>query len=296
MKSADFDLVASLLKERSGLVLTRDKSYLIENRLMPVLRRRRIKGLDDLIGYLRKGEESLLTEVVEAMMTSDTAFFRDWRPFEHFRLVTVPNILSARKSKKTFRILCCGVSAGQEAYSLAMMLRQLGDTFSEWDPQIVGIDLSDSALTRAQKGVYSQFEVQSGLPVRHLIANFKKVGDSQWRINDSVRAGVEFKRWNMIEELFPLGAFDVVFCRNILMFFDQETKMKVLGRVSRLLSDDGALYLGLNETTAGISKNFRPIELDVGAFGVHRPDRPVTQSLAVGAWRGAGQSNAKELA
>lgn len=295
MKPADFDLVASLLKERSGLVLTRDKSYLIENRLMPVLRRRRIKGLDDLIDYLRKGEESLLTEVVEAMMTSDTAFFRDWKPFEHFRTVTIPNVLKLRKSKKNFRILCCGVSAGQEAYSLAMMLRQLGDGLAGWDPQIIGIDLSESALTRANKGVYSQFEVQSGLPIRHLIANFKKIGDSQWRINDTLRAGIEFKRWNMIEELFPLGAFDVVFCRNVLMFFDQETKMKVLGRISRLLSDDGALYLGIDETTAGVSKNFRPVEPEIGVFGVHRPDRPVTQSLAVGAWRGARQSSEKEL-
>lgn len=296
MKPADFDFIASLLKERSGLVLTRDKSYLIENRLMPVLRRRRIKGLDDLISTLRKGEQSLLTEVVEAMMTSDTAFFRDWKPFEHFRTVTIPNILSTRKSKKTFRILCCGVSAGQEAYSLAMMLRQMGDVLAEWDPQIIGIELSESALARANKGIYSQFEVQSGLPIRHLIANFKKVGDSQWRINDTLRAGVEFKRWNMIEELFPLGAFDVVFCRNVLMFFDQETKMKVLGRVSRLLSDDGALYLGVDETTAGVSKNFRPVEPEIGVFGVHRPDRPVTQSIAVGAWRGTAQSGEKELA
>lgn len=295
MKPVDFDLIASLLKERSGLVLTRDKSYLIENRLMPVLRRRRIKGLDDLIEYIRKGEESLLTEVVEAMMTSDTAFFRDWKPFEHFRTVTIPNILNLRKNKKAFRILCCGVSAGQEAYSLAMMLRQLGDGLAGWDPQIIGVDLSESALARANKGVYSQFEVQSGLPIRHLIKNFKKVGDSQWRIDDTLRAGVEFKRWNMIEELFPLGAFDVVFCRNVLMFFDQETKMKVLGRVSRLLSDDGALYLGIDETTAGVSKNFREVEPEIGVFGVHRPDRPVTQSLAVGAWRGSRQSSEKEL-
>lgn len=287
MKAEDFDFVASLLKERSGLVLTRDKSYLIENRLMPVLRRRRIKGIDDLIGDLRKGEEALLTEFVEAMMTSDTAFFRDWRPFEHFRTVTLPNILNARKDKKIFRVLCCGVSAGQEPYSLAMMMKQMGGQLSEWDPQIIGIDLSESALGRARKGVYSQFEVQSGLPVRHLISNFKKVGDSQWRINDTLQAGVELKRWNMIEELFPLGAFDVVFCRNLLMFFDQETKMKVLGRVARLLSDDGALYLGLNETTAGVSKSFRPVEPEIGVFGVHRPDRPVSQSLAVGAWHGA---------
>ncbi|NKB43041.1 MAG: methyltransferase domain-containing protein [Alphaproteobacteria bacterium] len=296
MTPDDFDFVAELLKERSGLVLTRDKTYLVENRLMPVLRRRRLTGLEDLIGYLRDGDESLAREVVEAMMSGETTFFRDWKPFEHFRTVTLPNLLKARKDKESFRILCCGVSTGQEAYSLALLLREAGDVLAAWEPQIVGIDIADSAITRAQKGVYSQFEAQSGLPVRMLISGFEKISDSQWRIKDVLKAGIEFKRWNLTEELYPLGAFDVVLCRNVLMFFDQETKIKVLGRISRLLTDDGALYLGPDETTAGISKNFRAVAPEIGVFGVDRPDRPVSQSLAVGAWHGSSQSNAKESA
>jgi chemotaxis protein methyltransferase CheR len=292
MTPSDFDFVAALLKERSGLVLTRDKSYLIENRLMPLLRRRRMKGLDDLIGSLRNQEETFTREVVDAMMT----FFRDWKAFEHLREVTIPNLLKARKDKHSFRILCCGVSTGQEAYSLALLLRQESEALAAWDPQIIGIDIADGAIARSNKGVYSQFEVQSGLPVRMLISGFEKIGESQWRINDVLRAGIEFKRWNLIDELYPLGSFDIVLCRNVLMFFDQETKMKVLGRIARLLTDDGALYLGLDETTAGVSKNFRPVEPEIGVFAVHRPDRPVSKSLSVREWANGAQPKAQESA
>lgn len=296
MTPDDFEFVSNLLIERSGLVLTRDKSYLLQNRLAPIIRRRRMTSLDDLVGHLRNGDIQLATEVVETMMTLETAFFRDWKPFEHFRTITLPNILNARREKKAFRILCCGVSTGQEAYSLAMSLRRAGDELAAWDPHITGIDLSEQALRRAEAGLYTQFEVQRGLPVRMLIADFDKQGDDQWQIKDVLRAGVEFKRWNMIEELYPLGAFDVVFCRNVLTFFSQDTKMRVLGRVSRLLSDDGALYLGVDETTAGISKNFIPIEPEIGVFGVHRPERPITQSIAVGDWSHSSKSKAVETA
>ena len=294
MKPDDFDFVSNLLRDRSGLVLTRDKSYLLENRLAPILRRRRMNGLNDLIGYLRKGDPVLADEVIEAMMTLETSFFRDWKSFEHFRVVTLPNLLKARHDKKAFRILCCGVSTGQEAYSLALLLRQAGADLAAWDPHITGIDISENALKRAQEGVYSQFEAQRGLPIRMLISSFKKISDEQWLIDDVLRAGIEFKRWNMIEELFPLGAFDVLFCRNVLKFFGQDTKMRVLGRMSRLLSDDDALYLGRNETTAGVSKNFLPIEPEIGVFGVNRPDRPIPRSLAVGNWSGSARSKAKE--
>ena len=296
MNSDDFDFVAGLLKDRSGLVLTRDKVYLLENRLAPVIRRRRMKGMDDLIKYLRESDTNLVDEVVETMMTTETAFFRDWKPFEHFRTVTLPNILKVRRDKQAFRILCCGVASGQEAYSLALVLRQAGDELAAWDPQITGIDISQASLSRAQAGKYTQFEVQRGLPIRMLMAHFEKVSDDQWKIKDMLRAGVEFKRWNMIDELYPLGAYDVVFCRNVLMSFSHDTKVKVLGRVSRLLSDDGALYLGTDETTAGVSKNFLPIEPEIGVFGVHRPDRPISQSIAVGDWNAKAQSSARESA
>lgn len=296
MTPDDFEFLAKLIQDRSGFVLTRDKTYLVENRLAPLIRRRRLKGIDELVTHLRKGDQTLTTEIVEAMMTAETSFFRDWKPFEHFRTITLPNILKARRDKKAFRILCCGISTGQEPYSLALLLRHMGDELAAWDPQITGIDISETAVNRATKGVYTQFEAQQGLPIRMLISSFDKVSDEQWRIKDVLRAGIELKRWNLIEELYPLGAFDVVFCRNVLMTFDQPTKMRVLGRVSRLLSDDGALYLGLDETTAGVSKNFIEIEPEVGVFGVHRPDRPITQSLAVGNWNTASQSRVTESA
>ncbi len=220
----------------------------------------------------------------------------DFAPPLTFRTITLPNILKARRDEKTFRILCCGVGSGQEAYSLALLLRQAGDELAAWDPHITGIDISEAAVDRAQAGMYTQFEVQRGLPIRMLLAHFEKASDDKWRIKDVLRAGIEFKRWNMIEELYPLGAYDVVFCRNVLMSFSQDTKMRVLGRVSRLLSDDGALYLGIDETTAGVSKNFLPIEPEIGVFGIHRPYRPISQSIAVGDWRASAQSSARESA
>lgn len=172
MQPDDFDFLARLLKERSGLVLTKDKGYLVENRLTPVVRQRRYKSMMELVGALKTGEQALAEAVVEAMMAKDTGFFRDWKPFEHFRNRVLPNLLTARKTKHSFRILCAGVSTGQEAYSLAMILDGLGHALAGWQAEIVGIDLSPVALTVATAGLYSQFEVQRGLPVRTLLKHF----------------------------------------------------------------------------------------------------------------------------
>lgn len=280
MTPDEFQFLSDLLRSRSGLVLTRDKAYLIENRVMPVIRRRRYQGMKDLLEGVRGGDATLVQEVVDAMMTLDTSFFRDWTPWRHFESVTLPNTLQARKNKKSFRILSCGTSTGQEAYSIAMSLKKMAAELAAWDHSIVAIDLVEAALSRAKNGIYSQFEVQSGLPVRQLLTNFKKVGDGQWKISDTLRAGVEFKRWNLVDELYALGAFDIVFCRNVIKSFDQAMQKQVLGNIARLLSDDGVLYLGRGETTVGISSAYRPIDPNIGLFGIHRPDRPVVRNLA----------------
>lgn len=279
MQPEDFEYLARLLKERSGLVLTKDKGYLVENRLMGLVRQRRFKNLSETIAALRNGEQDLTENVVEAMMAKDTGFFRDWKPFEHFRTVVVPNLAAARRAKRTIRILCSGVSTGQEAYSLAMIFAAAADTLNDWTVEILGIDLSGVALAQAQAGLYSQFDVQRGLPIRTLLKHFKKEEDS-WRLNEEIRTRVTFKAWNLLDDLFPLGRFDVALCRNVLPYFDMQTKFAVLQKLARSLADDGVLYVGLRESLTGVSQSFQSVDAALGIYATQRLEAAKIQSLA----------------
>lgn len=280
MSPEDFESAARFLKDRSGLVLTRDKTYLLENRLMPVVRAARLRSLAELIAAVRGGDPALQTSMVEAMMAADTGFFRDWKPFIHFRDVVLPNLRASRAGKPHFRVLSAGVSTGQEAYSVAMTIQDSASAFSGWRVEIVGIDISASAIAAATRGVYSQFDVQRGLPIRSLLKYFSKEDDA-WILNEPVRRMVDFKAWNLLSDIFPLGRFDAIFCRNVLVYLDLKTKLDVLQKLARVLVDDGVLYLGLSETVTGVTGNFRAVDADMGIYAAHRPDRPVTQSLAV---------------
>ncbi len=275
----DFEFTARLLKDRSGLVLTKDKAYLLENRLMPVVRSRSFKSLPELVAALRAGDPEMQADVIDAMMAKDTGFFRDWKPFEHFRTVVLPNLAVARGGKRAFRILSVGVSTGQEAYSLAMAILDAGRAFTGWQIEILGVDISASAIAAAARGGYSQFDVQRGLPIRTLLQHFNQHDDA-WLVSDQVRAMVKFQTWNLLDDLFPLGRFDVVLCRNVLVYFDLQTKLNVLQKLARLLLPDGALFLGLGETIMGVSGSFRSVEADLGIFTVQRADRPSAASLA----------------
>ncbi|MBL8644565.1 MAG: protein-glutamate O-methyltransferase CheR [Rhodospirillaceae bacterium] len=279
MQPDDFEFLARLLKERSGLVLTKDKGYLVENRLMPVVRQKRLKTLAELLTALKNGEAAVAEHVVEAMMFKDTGFFRDWKPFEHFRHTVLPNLLATRKAKKTLRILCAGVSTGQEAYSLAMILDQAREAWAGWTAEIIGIDLSAPALTYAATGLYSQFEVQRGLPIRMLLKHFQKEDDS-WRLKDAIRGMAELKVWNLMDDLFPLGRFDVVLCRNVLPYFDMQTKFAVLQKLGRSMSDDGVLYVGLHEPLSGVSTSFQAVNARLGIYVSGRAEAAKIATLA----------------
>jgi len=280
MNADDFAFVAQLLKKHSGLVLTRDKQYLLENRLAPIVRVGNFKGLDDIVAGLRGGDSELTDTVVDAMLPKDTGFFRDWRPFKHVRDVVLPNVRQARLAKKNLRILCAGVATGQEAYSLAMQLADEGDTFANWQIQIVGVDISRQVLTTAENALYNQFEIQRGLPVRTLLRHFQKRDDS-WQINDNIRRMVSYRRWNLLDDLFPLGRFDIVLCRNVLVNFDQQTKLSILQKLSRLLVEDGVLYVGVSETVTGVSASFSPVLHDQGIYAVRRDGHPQSTSMAL---------------
>lgn len=268
MTPEDFQYMADLLKKRSGLVLNADKAYLLESRLMPVARAQNIKGVDELIAQVKATkDEKLLVEVTEAMTTNESFFFRDIKPFDMFKDHVLPHILEKCAAKKSFRIWCAAASNGQEPYSLAMLLKEEGAKLNGWRYEIVGTDISKQVLEKAEKGLYSQFEVQRGLPITMLVKYFDKA-DDQWQLKPEIRAMVQYKYFNLLDDLSPLGHFDIVFCRNVLIYFDQPTKGVVLAGISKLMPDFGMLFLGGAETVLGVSDKFKPVQGQRGVYAL----------------------------
>jgi chemotaxis protein methyltransferase CheR len=282
MKPEDFDLFAVLLKQRSGLVIGRDKAYLLESRLMPIARKYSLKDLDELALQIRtKREESLMAEITEAMTTNESSFFRDKTPFDNFRAHTLPKFLEARAAKKHIRIWSAASSSGQEAFSLAMILAEEAVKLQGWKIDIVGTDLSSEMVERCRSGIYSQFEVQRGLPITMLVKYFTQTGD-KWQLKDNIRNSVTFKVGNLIQDIGMFGAFDIVFCRNVLIYFDAPTKGKVLDNISRQMPADGQLYLGGAETVLGISDRFKPLEGLRGIYSLAGASATQTAKVAAG--------------
>ena len=266
MRVEDFDMFATLLKQRSGLVLTKDKAYLLESRLMPVARKWNMKGLEELASTVRtRKDEALLRDITEAMTTNESSFFRDQKPFDQFKQIVLPRLLETRAAKRSIRIWSAACSSGQEAYSLSMMLNEDAVRLSGWRIEIVGTDISAEMVERSKAGIYTQFEVQRGLPIQMLVKHFKQQGD-KWQIAPNLRQMVSFREWNLLGDLSALGQFDVVFCRNVLIYFDQPTKAKVLEAIARQMPPDGVLYLGGAETVLGITDRFKPVEGQRGLY------------------------------
>jgi chemotaxis protein methyltransferase CheR len=266
MTPQDFDWLRKLLKERSGLTLTSEKQYLVESRLLPVVRRHRLANLAELVGRLQMpGANSLAIEVVEAMTTNETFFFRDKIPFDHLRQTILPTLAATRLQQGHIRIWCTAAASGQEPYSVAMVVRGMAAQLRGVTIDILATDLSGSVLERAKAGVYSQFEVQRGMPSQLLVRYFNKVGDN-WQITPEIRDMVQFRPLNLLHDFSPLGQFDIVFCRNVLIYFDQPTKIAVLERLARRMPADGYLVLGAAETVVGLSDSFRPIAEHRGLF------------------------------
>lgn len=284
MTPADLDFVAQMLKRRSGLVIGPDKAYLLDSRLAPVARQFQVAGIDAIVAKVKAGDEAVCCAVTEAMTTNETFFYRDKTPFEHFEKLILPYMLQARAKERRLRIWCSAAATGQEPYSLAMLLREKAALMQDWKIDIFGTDLSNEALNKAKAGVYSQFEVQRGLPVTHLVKYFEKKGE-QWCIKDDIRAMVKFQVGNLLDPLTGFGTFDVVYCRNVLIYFDEATKRDILGRIAPLLPPDGYLLLGAAETVIGISNAFTPVEQASGVYakpGAAKPVAAVPVAKAVG--------------
>jgi len=267
MKPEDFDLFSLMVKQRSGLVLTKDKAYLLESRLIPVARKWNLKTLDDLAAQARATrEEALLRDITEAMTTNESFFFRDQKPFDQFRQKLLPYLLNTRASKKHIRIWSAAASSGQEAYSLAIICNEEAAKLQGWKIDIIGTDISSEIVERAKSGIYSQFEVQRGLPITMLVKYFQQVSADRWQIKDNIRQMVSFREGNLLQDFGPIGIFDIIYCRNVLIYFDQATKTKVLESMSKIMAPDGYLLLGGAETVLGISDRFKPMDNERGLY------------------------------
>ena len=248
MTPLDYEFLRKLLKERSGLDLSPDKRYLVESRLVPLARKAGLAGITELVQKMKAGSaETLTAEVVEAMTTNETFFFRDKTPFDHLKDTMLPALLQARSARRSLRIWCAASSTGQEPYSIAMCLKAMGAAISGWKIDILATDLSQGVLEKSKAGIFSQFEVQRGLPIQMLVKHFVQVGD-MWQLNADIRSMVQHRQFNLLPDFAHLGTFDVIFCRNVLIYFDRTLQDKTLKLFGDSLVRRGFLGLGAKES------------------------------------------------
>lgn len=251
--------IAAFLKTRSGFVLGAGKDYLLRARLGPVMRRAGLATLDQLAQSVQDPRQSqLAADVVAAMAIHETSFFRDARFFTHFAETTLPHVATRSGGGRRLRIWSAATAMGQEAYSIAMIAAEKSALLPRAGVEIVATDLSASALARAQAGVYSQFEIQRGLPVHRLLKHFRQV-DQSWHVAEPLRQMISFRVWNLLHDPVPLGQFDVIFCRNVLIYFDHPTRERILEALARRLHPGGRLYLGSAEHLVGLSEHWQPV-------------------------------------
>lgn len=255
-----YDYLCREVRARTGLVLGPDKAYLVESRLGPLARRSGFAAIEPLVDAMMRGDRAIHTEVCEALATHETFFFRDKTPFELFRQVIAPALLAARAGR-ALKIWCAAASSGQEPYSLAMLLDEAGGPAAD----ILATDMSAAVLEKAKAGLYSQFEVQRGLSIQRLIRHFDQAGEA-WRVKAHLRQAVRFEQSNLLDDFARLAPMDVIFCRNVLIYFDVETKSKILDRLAAALAPDGYLLLGAAETVIGLSDALRPVEGHRGLY------------------------------
>ncbi len=261
--------LGDMLKQRSGIALAPDQHYLLAGRLSPILEREGLRDLAELTSRLRPGS-TLERDVVEAMTTNESLFFRDGKPFEALRQQVLPTLHAGRLPGMPLRIWSAAAAAGQEAYSVAMIATELATAMPHRRVEILGTDIARVPLRQAQQGLYSEFEIRRGLPAALLTEHFDREG-AEWRIKVALRQMVTFREWNLLADLTPLGRFDVILCRNVLIYFDTATKRRVLDGIARQLALDGALVLGGAETLLGVSDAFQEM---AGWPGIYRRAGP----------------------
>jgi len=261
--SPNFEYIRELIGNRSGNAFNTDKEYLIESRLDSIARQEGFASVHEMITQLRtqRWNNQLHQKVVEAMLTTETSFFRDIPFFEALRKSVLPSLLEKRSTEKKLNLWCAACSSGQEPYSIAILLREHFPTLANWTLTLTASDLSTEMLARAQEGRYSQFEVSRGLPTALLTKYYHQQG-AKWQIKEEIRRMVEFRQINLIETWPSLPNIDIIFMRNVLIYFDTKTRKTILGKVRRSLKPDGYLFLGSAETTTNLDDRFEKFQID----------------------------------
>ncbi|HWB12223.1 MAG TPA: protein-glutamate O-methyltransferase CheR [Pirellulales bacterium] len=262
LTSADFDYVRTLVRDRAAIVLEEDKHYLIETRLQTLARADGLRSAREIMDHMRRDRTSSWhTKVVEAMTTNETSFFRDLKPFEALRKMVFPALVAQRRAERRLSVWCAACSTGQEPYSIAMIMRDPAVVPAGWTTRIQATDLATNVLERAKLGRYNQFEVNRGLPAHLLVKYFQKQG-IEWQVKDDLRSMIDFKLLNLIEPWPNLPSMDVVFLRNVLIYFDVETKRRILAKVRKILRPDGYLFLGGAETTLNLDDAWARVDFE----------------------------------
>jgi chemotaxis protein methyltransferase CheR len=268
-------ILAGLLEARTGQQLTMSRRWRLETALSQLLRERGIASIDELITILVMGREpSLSTRVVEALLNNETYFFRDRLPFDLIKAAALPELARRREASRTLRIWSAGCSAGQEVYSLAMLFAEDPATWAGWTIDILGTDVSESMVGRAREGSYTQFEVQRGLGIQQMIRWFEE-GANGWRAAEALRKSVRFQVHNLLEPAPHPGRFDLILCRNVLLYLNENTRKKAFDRLSTALAPDGWLMLGAGETVIGQSS---ALEADRDMRGLYRHTDPAAKA------------------
>lgn len=257
MKDVSARILASLLETRTGQQLTMSRRWRIETALQSLMRERNIATLDQMIATLVTGREPGLTDqVVEALLNNETYFFRDRAPFEMLHGGPIARLERERARERRISIWCAGCSTGQEVYSLAMSFADEPERWAGWKIDILGTDVSRSAVDRAREGLYSQFEVQRGLPVKQMIRWFEEEEGSQWRIAPAIRNAVRFQVRSLTEPPPQPAQFDILLCRNVLLYFSASMRRVVFDRLAEASRPDSVLMLGAGETVIGQTEAF----------------------------------------
>ncbi len=268
MHASDIDFMIKLLKQRSGLTLTPEKAYLLESRLLPVARANGFNTIDEMVAKIRtQPVEKLMVEITEAMTTNESSFFRDGKPFEQLRQAVLPKVRTLAGARRNIRIWSAAASTGQEPYTIAFTLLEEQAANPGWQYEIIASDLAEKVIERAKQGVYSQFEVQRGLPIQLLVKYFDSLPDTNWKVKDNIRAMVKFQTLNLLNDYGALGKFDIIFCRNVLIYFDEPTKGSIIERLCNSLQPGGILYLGSTESI--LEQNKRLVQLE-GLRGIYQ--------------------------
>lgn len=256
LTATDFDYIRKMIYEQSAIVLEPGKEYLVEARLQPLAQREGLATIQDLVIKMRADKfNGLQQKVVDAMTTNETSFFRDVHPFEVFKKVVIPDIMTKRANTKELNIWCGASSSGQEPYTLAMVLRDAFPSLLNWKITFIASDISQQMLTRSRNGMYSQLEINRGLPAAFLVKYFQRVG-MEWQIKEDLRKLIDFRELNLCTSWPSMPKMDVVFMRNVLIYFDVNTKKTILGKIRQTIKSDGYLFMGAAETTLNLDDSF----------------------------------------